>query len=207
MLHGALRLYPQAVRPLAHIYMEPRFDYKAIVREVPVPESHTAGQAPYVAVDECFNNEATNRLVVSLCNQGLACGAGPLWNEHRSRYDGSIFYVWGGLSKKESALAESGRATKGVSWDDQMVVRMLLVQLHGGAPVVLLTENTANNQLGLRRLLRKHVGPEINARIADGLSLTTLFKKGKTSYPDYWAGVMQRFQQRQWLAGYHDSFL
>jgi hypothetical protein len=73
--------------------------------------------------------------------------------------------------------------------------------------MVLLTENTANNQLGLRRLLREHVGPEINYRIADGLSLTALFKKGKTAYPDYWKQVIERFQERRWPAGYHECFL
>jgi hypothetical protein len=72
---------------------------------------------------------------------------------------------------------------------------------------VLLTENTKNDQLGLRRLLRDHVGPSIDARSEDGLSLTTFFKTGKTAYPAYCELLLQHFGQRSWLPGYHEFFL
>src|SRR6266571_3424273 len=92
----------------------PRFDYAAMVREIRVPESYAAFQAPYIAMDECFNNDDSTRVVVNLCNQGLASGSCPLWNEHRTRSDGSVLYVLGGLTRRDPFPAERGVPTKNV---------------------------------------------------------------------------------------------
>lgn len=192
-----------------------RFDFESIVRDVCVYKADNADRlpgAPLIAVDECFNNDAVNSLIVTICNQGLASGADPLWNQRRIRPDGSVLYVWGGLSRRHAHrrhahLGERSLPEEGFSWDDQAVLFCLCGQLCPQRPLVLLTENTANDQLGLRRLLREHVGPAIDARIRDGVSLTALFKKGKTSFPEYAAQVVNLFQGQQWRAGYNEQLL
>jgi len=110
-----------------------------------------------------------------------------LWNQRRVRADGSIRYVLGGLQKRRVPLPASdwdwGVPEKGARWDDQMALRMLIGQFYHRSPVVLLSENTRMDRLGLRRLLRERerVAPILDRRIADHLSLTALFKKGRTT--------------------------
>ena len=185
-----------------------RFDFESIVRDVnKAGKADRLPSAPLIAFDECFNNDAVNSLIVTICNQGLASGAGPLWNQRRIRPDGSVLYVLGGLNKRHAHLDKNSVPEKGCSWDDQAVLWLLCAQLCPHRPLVLLTENTAYNQLGLRRLLREQVGPAIDARIRDGVSLTALFKKGKTSFPEYADQVMKLFRGQQWQNGYNERLL
>ena len=113
-----------------------RFDYAGMIRDISAGRSDDQC-TPYIAVDECSNNAIVKELVLSLCNQGLASGAGPLWNQQRTRADRSIYYAWGGLSKDVTIPWERGVPTKGVGWNDENVVAVLIGQLLGGLPVVL----------------------------------------------------------------------
>jgi hypothetical protein len=185
--------------------MKIRFDYRAIVQHAPRGDSVSGSWPPLIAIDECLNSETTSQAVAKLCSEGLAGGSGPLWLEQRTRPDGSIYYAAGGVSKASSLPWDRGVQTKGFVWDDQNVVAWLAFQLHAGRPLVLLTENMARDELGLRRILREHVGPAVDAR--GDLALHALFKKGKTSYSDYWAQVRLIFQGRQWANGYHEVLI
>lgn len=185
-----------------------RFDYARIVSEGSIIPNWPGPPLPVVAVDECCDHPEIARLIAKLVQCGLACGADPLWNQKRIAPDGSQSYWLGGLSRQTaSILGECSRPAKGFSWDDQNVVMCLVARLFLGVPIVLLSENIKNDTLGLRRLLRQNVEPALTTRIRDGLSLTAVFKKGKTSYPEYCALVHERFKLGEWEPGYREYLL
>ena len=72
--------------------------------------------------------------------------------------------------------------------------------------LVLWSENTRNDRDGLRRILNEVVAPALNER-TDGLSLTALFKRGKTSIEAYIREVTDFFEQGHYQAGYVEKLL
>lgn len=188
--------------------MTPRYDYARIIREGSIIPNFPGPPLPLIAVDECCDHPEITSLVGQLVQCELACGADPLWNQRRISPNGSQSYWLGGRSRHiASILGDRSQPSKGFSWDDQNVVMCLVAMLFLGVPVVLVSENTKYDQLGLRRLLRENVEPALATRTRDGLSLTAVFKKGKTSYQDYCALVHERFKVGEWEPGYREYLL
>lgn len=184
------------------------FDYTVMIKQVPAVPDGSGSLLPYLAVDECCDNTQIRNLISSLMKLGLTLGADPLWDQQRVGPDGSMSYWLGGLSKDSAkVLGERSVPAKGFKCDDRHVVAHAVAMLFYGAPIVLLSENTRNDESGLRRLLREQIGPALNSRASEGLSLTTLFKKGKTSYPDYCTLVFEQFKIGKWRPGYSEHVL
>jgi hypothetical protein len=157
---------------------------------------------PLLAIDECLNHPIVKAAVLQACHAGLATGAMPLWNQRRVRADGSVCYFWGGIPRDFNAPFDVGKPEKYAIWDDQQVVYCLVAQLivHN---VVLLTENIRFDAKGIRRLLRDVVGPKLDPTV----SLTGLFKRGKTSHTDYCKGMIAFLGKRKFTGGYREILL
>jgi hypothetical protein len=95
-----------------------------------------------------------------------------------------------------------GKPDKHASWDDEFVVHYLTCLLVNN-DVVLLTENTRLDELGLRRLLRDRIGPQLDNRV----SLTGLFRRGKTGYEAYCVGVIEFATNYSRQGGYHEILI
>jgi hypothetical protein len=72
--------------------------------------------------------------------------------------------------------------------------------------LILLSENTRNNAGGLRRILNEIVSPALALR-TDRLSVTALFKKGKTDIVDYCLGVASYVATARLNPGYSEVLL
>ena len=186
------------------------FDFPAIVDALPPLDISALARAPYVGIDECCNHPLIHSISGTLLARRLAARVTPLWEERRIRTDGSALYVVGGLSKgdlPDADLGDVGVAERGARWDDQKVLAWLLGLFPAAHPVVLLTENTRMDELGLRWLLNNLVAPALAKRTNHHLSLSAIFKSGSTSYPSYCAGIVARLEEGGWRPGYDELVL
>jgi hypothetical protein len=187
-----------------------KHDYKPLVEAVLAHAPGTGSKTPLVCLDECVRGPAVKDLVLRLCEDGLAAGTMPLWNERRIRQDGSILYVWGGVDRSRP-FSNAGIPDK-ASWDDQEVVYTAVSQLYDYPRVVILTENTKRDTCGLRDILNKQVAPLLSPTLQQTRSLTTLFvtikqgKKGKGApdYETYSRRVTEFFKSGQFEVGYSE---
>lgn len=181
--------------------VESRYDFDklitAVLREVTIHRP----AVPMLAIDECLNHPLIEATVIQACNAGLANGAGPLWNQRRVRDDGSVCYVFGGAPRDYDS-SFIGKPAKHAVWDDQKVVCCLIPQLLSNN-VVLLSENIRFDKLGLRRILLNIVAPKLNSTV----SLTSLFKRGKTPYRDFCGKVITFLSKRHLKGGYDEILL
>lgn len=181
----------------------PRYNLSELAAHVVHQAEALRPAKPYLAIDECLNHPIVNAMVPRLCCANLVSGAGPLWNQRRIREDGTIVYAMGGVPRgTKSDHFDFGKPEKHASWDDEMVVRYLTCLL---APhdVVFLSENTRFDEFGLRKLLRDHVAPTLDDRV----SLTGLFRRGKTTYELYCRGVTEFLIGFGRQAGYQEFLL
>lgn len=191
----------------------PDGDIAAFLSGMPQVSTEGRREKPFVGMDECLNRQEIIQLTRALLQRGLIDCSSPLWYEMRER-DGVITGSFlGGVDRDSSwhapnpFIPDIGVSVKHRSWSDFRVAQMLVVQFVGGYDkVVLLSENTRNNVDGLRRLLNEVVGPALDRR-PDDLSLTALFKKGKTNINDYCCAVSAYFEHGQYLRGYREVLL
>ncbi|MGE0827690.1 MAG: hypothetical protein AB7G75_37535 [Candidatus Binatia bacterium] len=191
----------------------PDGDIAAFLSGMPQVLTEGRREKPFVGMDECLNRQEIIQLTRELLQRGLIDCSSPLWYEMRER-DGVITGSFlGGVDRDSSWRAPNpfipdiGVPVKHRAWSDFRVAQMLVVQFVGGYDkVVLLSENTRNNVNGLRRLLKEVVGPALDRR-PDGLSLTALFKKGKTNINDYCLAVFAYFERGQYPRGYREILL
>ena len=166
----------------------------------------------FVGVDECFNRSEIKLLVSKLLNEGLARSSNSLWVEQRLLDDGSILHAYGGLSKKDKSSmvlldGNIGNPVKHASFEDLQVVDYLITHFFSYGKIVLLTENTKNNQNGLRRILNEQIQPALAKHHSNKLCLTALFKRGKTSIDDYCSKVYEVLKKSDLNIGYEQTFI
>jgi hypothetical protein len=179
-----------------------RYDFDQLTASVLDNSLPDRPHEPLLAIDECLNHPVVKSAVALACNEGLAIGADPLWNQRRVREDGSVCYVWGGVPRGFKAPFDVGKPEKHAVWDDQSVVYCLVAKLIQ-SNVVLLTENIRFDEFGVRKLLRDVVAPKLQ----DTVSLTALFKSGRTSYSDYCDRVIDALRLRAFAGGYAEYLL
>jgi len=167
---------------------------------------------PFVGIDECFNRREIVKLARELLRRNLIDSSGPLWYETRER-EGVIVGSFPGGVDKDSAfrrpnplIGDIGVPVKHRSWSDYRVAQMLVVNFLSYDRLVLLSENIRNDHNGLRTILKEFVAPTLKAR-PDGLSLTALFKGGKTRIEDYISKATDFFEQGQYRPGYVEMLL
>jgi hypothetical protein len=181
----------------------PRYNLSELAANVVQQAAAPRPSKPYLAIDECLNHPVVNAMVPRLCCADLVSGAGPLWNQRRIREDGSIVYAMGGVPRgTKSDHFDLGKPEKHASWDDELVVHYLTCLLvpHD---VVFLSENIRLDELGLRKLLRDCVAPSLDDRV----SLTGLFRRGKTTYQLYCHGVTEFLMGYSRQPGYQEILL
>lgn len=181
---------------------------RSMVRD-PVSERYPK---PFVGIDECLNRREISELVRMLLRRDLIDRSWPLWYETRER-DGVIVGCFVGGVDKDSSLREPnsfipdiGVPVKHRSWSDFRVILLLVANFTHHDNLILLSENIRNDANGLRRILNEIVAPALALR-SDRLSLTTLFKKGKTSITDYCLGVTTHLKQGYHRPGYVEVLL
>lgn len=162
---------------------------------------------PLVGIDECLNRDEISELIRLLLRRSLIEGSNPLWYETRER-DGAVVGTFCGgvdrdsmLRKPNPLVPDIGVPVKHCSWSDFRVVQMLVVNFITYDNLILLSENTKNDKDGLRRILKEVVRPALAVR-HDELSLTAIFKKGKTSIIDYCLGVTAFLEKLHQDLGY-----
>lgn len=167
---------------------------------------------PFLGIDECLNRREIEQLAQMLLQRGLVDSSAALWYETRER-DGVIVGSFAGGIAKDSAfrgpdslITDIGVPVKHGSWSDHRVLQMLVVHFTSYDNLILLSENTRNNADGLRSILREVVGPSLKDR-SDVLSLTALFKKGKTSIDQYTGDVTSFFERGHYQSGYVEILL
>lgn len=160
---------------------------------------------PFLGFDESVDNPMLFAAVVDLAERGHVSGASPLWNKKRIRSNGSIVYVWGGVTRGVPISDFAGKEdAKHATWPDEWVVSAILAYLGSYDRLVLLSENTGFDRDGLRWLLRNVVDPLLFGRHDNRFSLTALFKKGKTNWPQYAGRVTQFIEAGRFEPGYSE---
>lgn len=183
----------------------PRFHYQDILRAVINADVREHDTGPHICLDECTNNHIVKGTIQDLLSRGLTSGSSELWNQVRIGSDGSSVSVMGGLPGDFSFPGLSGGTPlRHASSDDQWVAYLLLAHFATYTTLVLLTENTGTDQFGLRRLLRNSVKPYLSMNHLDRFSLTVLFKKWSTNYPNYCRGVTEIFESGTFKCGYSE---
>jgi len=183
----------------------PRFNYQDILSTVINADIREYDRGPLICLDESLNNQTVQATIETLLKRGLAADSCYLWSQPRIRTDGSLVSVMGGLRRHVSIPGlDLGRPAKYLSWDDRLVVYRLLAHFTTYTTLVLLTENTKTAQFGLRRLLRIYVKPYLSTNHLDRFSLTALFKKWRTNYPDYCRRVAEVFEEGAFTCGYSE---
>lgn len=167
---------------------------------------------PYIAIDECLNCPDIERLCISLLQRNFTRGSGPLWYQLRIRSDGTKISVPGGVDKNSilrinPLIGDIGKPAEYYSFDDLKVVQGLVASLLGNDRIVLLSENTKNDQYGLRRLLTVLVRDQLSNNHGNRLSLVALFKKGRTPISDYCEAVVKFIQDGYCKYGYSERRL
>jgi hypothetical protein len=167
---------------------------------------------PFVGVDECFNRQEIGQLTRTLLRRDLIDCSSPLWYETRENAGVVTGTFLGGVDRDSAfrgpnpLISDIGVPAKHRSWSDSRVVQLLVVHFVSYDSVVLLSENTRNDLGGVRRLLNEIVGPSLAGR-TDGLSLTALFKKGKTNIEKYCREASTYFECERYDPGYHELLL
>lgn len=188
------------------------YDFSRLIENASKRIEEEAIDYTFIGIDECFNRSEIKILVAKLLNEGLARSANSLWIEQRLLVDGSTLYAYGGVSKNDESTmvllnGDIGKPVKYVSYEDLQVVDYLITHFFSYGKIVLLTENTKNNQNGLRRVLNEQIQPALVEHHGDKLSLTTLFKKGKTNTDDYCSKVYEFFEKGEINFGYNQMFI
>ncbi len=166
----------------------------------------------FVGIDECFNRSEIKTLVAEILNKGLVRSTSALWWEQRLLADCSILYAYGGVSKNDKSQmvlldGDVGKPIKYESYDDWQVVDYLITHFLSYGRIVLLTENTKNNQNGLRCILNEQIQPALAKHHNNKLSLTALFKRGKTNIDDYCSKVYELVEKGEFNFGYTQTFI
>jgi hypothetical protein len=165
-----------------------------------------------VGVDECLNCKEINGLARTLVGRELVAYAAPLWIQTRER-DGVIIGTFSGGVDRDSILRQSNPLIPDIgvpvahrSWSDFRVIQMLVAKFTTYEKVVLLSANTRFDEGGLRKLLNEVIAPELQNH-AVNLSLTALFKKGKTPIEKYCRDVLFYFETKHFHRGYFEQLL
>ena len=183
----------------------PRFNYHDILRTVINADIREHDTGPHICLDECASNHIVKATIQDLLNRGLTSGSSELWNQVRIGTDGSLVCVMDGLPNDFSFPGLSaGKPLTNATSDDQLIVYLLLAHFATYTTLVLLTENTGTDQFGLRRLLRNYVKPYLSMNHLNRFSLTAVFKKWSTNYPNYCRGVTEIFESGAFKCGYSE---
>ncbi len=136
-------------------------DIERVARSLPEISETKTDRTWMLAIDECENNAAIAAISSLLIEAGLITGSTPLWNQRRAREDGSAFYTVGGAVPESPHDEDWGVPVEGVGWPDTAVV-MWSVGLLRSHNVMLASRNSKLDNLGLRKLLHRHVAPFIS---------------------------------------------
>lgn len=153
----------------------------------------------FLAVDECCDHPLVRDTSSALFHADLLHGVSPVWNQRRVREDGSVCYSVGGATAQPNSQLEWGSPELGASWPDTHVI-LWVVGLLSVSDCIFVSENTRNDEMGVRNLLRNHVGPNIAAPVR----LVGFFKKGKTSYKEYCHQLARIIASAKFKHGYHE---
>lgn len=166
----------------------------------------------FLGIDECLKRNEIFRLASDLTENNMIRSSAPLWWERRTRLDGSELYAYGGISKDNASQitlldGDLGKPVKYSSYDDSMIIDYLITHFLSYGKLVLLTENTKNNENGLRRLLDKQIHPMLEEFSGGKLALVVLYRTGKTDIQAYCDYVYNFIQTWQWKNTYHVEFI
>jgi hypothetical protein len=182
-------------------------DIGKFLRDIVVGPETERRREVFLGIDECFNRSEIDELATALLRRRLIFTSSPLWYEFRVREGVPTGSFLGGVDKDslfrgpDSLMDDIGVPVKGWSWCDLRVIQLLVCEFYSYDRLVLLSENMRNDANGLRSLLNQVVAPALKDR-GDRLSLTALFKRGKTSISDYVAGVTEFIEQGRTESGY-----
>jgi len=164
---------------------------------------------PFLGIDECFNRKEIDDLSISLIRGGLIECSSPLWYELRGSDSEITGSFCGGVSRNSPLrepnplISNLGSPLKGQSWSDYQIAQMLIVNFISYQNIVFLTENIRKDRRGIRNILNKFIGPALNER-SDSLSLTAIYKKGKTGIIEYCSEVTNIISNGDYLPGYQE---
>ena len=187
-------------------------DFAALIENAAKRIDAYAVETFFVGYDECLNRKEIQTLVSDLCDRGLIRSHAPLWWEQRLRSDGSLLYSYGGVSRSNptqmAALdGDAGVPVKYQSYEDRQVVDYLVTHFLSYGRLIVLTENTRNNDEGLRRILNEEVAPLLEASENKKFGLTVLFKRGKTQIHDYCVKVASLMETESFDLGYKEILI
>lgn len=155
-------------------------DIETAARSLETRPASSSKRAWYLAIDESSDHPTVRTATRASLKAGIISGAGPVWNQRRERDDGSIGYAAGGMPRDLAHQLDWGKPQKHVSWPDTHVI-LWVVGLLNTHDVVFVSENLRQDNLGVRRLLSKHVAPCLD----QSFSLVGYFKRGTTEYSEY----------------------
>lgn len=185
-------------------------DIAGFLRTMSLRTDSERRREPYLGIDECLNRMEITELVRSLVESGLVHMASPLWYETRESDGVIVCSVPGGIDRDSTLrqpnalITDIGVPVKYRSWSDFQVVQMLVVNFITYDNLILLSENTKNNEGGLRRILNDVVAPALALR-PEPLCLAALFKKGKTTIADYCRRVTEFIREPRQDGGYIEA--
>lgn len=166
----------------------------------------------FLGIDECLKRNEIFRLASDLTENNIIRASAPLWWERRTLSDGRELYAYGGVSQDNASQmvlldGDVGKPIKYSSYDDSMIVDYLITHFLSYGRLVLLTENTKNNENGLRRLLDNQIHPILEEFNGGKLALVVLYRTGKTGIQDYCDYVYNFIPTWQWKSTYHVEFI
>lgn len=158
-----------------------------------------------LGIDECMNNETH---IGSLCRRlisgNIVNSAIPLWYQQRQDSQGRCLMVLGSsLSPMPpQILPDTARAVRGFSWPDENVVTWLVAYFVSADRLCLLTQNSASDKGGLRRILDEEVGPALESLSPPRIGLLVLCKSAGTTLAEYAKAVEHRLRHGEVSPGY-----
>lgn len=128
-------------------------------------------------------------------------GCFPMWDQARIRDDGTWIHVRAGVVNGFPPGEDTGKPAKHASFSDEMVAQTICAHLLS-YDVVFISENTKLNEKGIRSLIRKAA-----ISLQGGVQLAALYKRGRTSYPEYCNKLKKKIEAWNFDTPYHEELI
>lgn len=195
-----MRVRPKVIR-LPGMTAE-EFLRDAVLKHNPTPGGINSF-LPVLALDECVNRPIIHRTVEIARKSFLAINSADLWAQLREGPDRTKVLHMGTLDRgPRPPGSEVGPPVKHWSWPDWRIAWGALVHLHSYDRVVLLSENTRNDEGGLRRILATEIGPALEMYNHGRFGMLAFMKNGKTTWKAYCEALLRRLAGERVRVGF-----